>query len=82
MITMIHAVSGRKMELADSEAVKRRILERCGWAELVDIPEEELQPNDARSNLATNGGTAAQPKAKPELSPIPKPRKPTRAELN
>lgn len=41
MITMIHALSGKRMSLKDSEAVKKRILERCGWSELVDIPEEE-----------------------------------------
>lgn len=44
MITMIHALSGKRMSLKDSEAVKKRILERCGWSELVDIPEEEEQP--------------------------------------
>lgn len=46
MITMLHAFSGKRMTLKDSEVVKKRILERCGWAELVDIPEEEEQPND------------------------------------
>lgn len=43
---MIHAKSGRTMEIAERETVKKSILERCGWAELVDIPEEEEQPND------------------------------------
>lgn len=46
MITMIHAASGRTMEIAERETVKKQILERCGWAALVDIPEEEEQPND------------------------------------
>lgn len=64
MITMKHVPSGRTMELSDNEATKKRILERCGWAEVValpdvpllsllsDIPEEEELPNDA---AATTG---------------------------
>lgn len=49
MITMIHAPSGKRMTLRNEEATKKRILERCGWSELVDIPEEAEQPNDGYS---------------------------------
>lgn len=42
MITMKHVPSGRTMELADTEATKRRILERCGWAEVVEMAEEPV----------------------------------------
>ena len=72
MITMVHTPSGKRMSLKDSEAVKKRILERCGWSELVDIPEEEEQPNDGyveQSPQATQKPTEA-------TKPAPKHRRP------
>lgn len=72
MITMIHALSGKRMTLKDIEAVKKRILERCGWSELVDIPEEEEQPNDGYFEQSPQ---AAQ-KATEATKPAPKHRRP------
>lgn len=87
MITMKHVPSGRTMELGDNEATKKRILERCGWAEVValpdvpllsllsDIPEEEEQPNDAADTTGNDddaGDTTTSDDA------TPKPAKPAK----
>ena len=64
MITMLHAFSGKRMTLKDSEVVKKRILERCGWAELVDIPEEEEQPNDGYVEAPNQPAEATKPTIK------------------
>lgn len=86
MITMKHFPSARTMELGDNEATKKRILERCGWAEVValpdapllsllsDIPEEEEQPNDGGDLVdptTTSDDAATQP-AKPAKAKVRK----------
>lgn len=84
MITMIHTFSGRRMQLEEHERVKKIILERCGWSQLVeipaepvvslinDIPEEEEQPNDG---YVEQSPQAAQKPAE-ATKPAPKHRRP------
>lgn len=47
------------MELGDNEATKKRILERCGWAELVVLPEEPVTSllEDTTGNGDDTGAT-------------------------